>query len=95
MKKSTKVKAGLACGVAAAAAATAYAQKKASKRFVTTDGQQINSSESLTQKLEQEKGHEMKRINSMGGTFGTFSRRDKSWKNAGDFFNQMVHGRSK
>ena len=99
MKKSTKIKAGVTCGVAAAAVASAYAGKKIADRgrnqFVTTDGEKINSSESLTRELEEEIGHEMKRINSMGGTFGTFSRRDKSWKNTGDFFGQLFSGRKK
>lgn len=95
MKKSTKVKTGVLAGVAAAAAATTLAAKRASKKYETTDGHKINTSESLTEELERETGEEVQRINTMGGTFGNYSRRDKSWDNVGDFFGQMIKGRTK
>ncbi|MCQ2551646.1 MAG: hypothetical protein MJ146_05620 [Clostridia bacterium] len=57
----------------------------------TSDGYEINTSESLTKELERESGKEMQRINSTAGiTFGNYARKDKSWKNPIDFFKQLA-----
>ena len=92
MKTSAKVGMGVVAGVVAAAA---YTNRKSIKKLTTTDEKRFDSSESLTQELERESGKEIQRINTMGGTFGNYAGRDKSWNNVGDFFSQMVKGRTK
>ena len=57
------------------------------------DKTSINS-QSLTQDLNEDRRKQGKvELRPINGDTNTYARKDKSWKNAGDFFLQMLRGR--